>query len=105
MKVKVSKVMAKTLNKGCHNMHVAYDVLSAKTYERLVDCDLFKHDSDFTYNDDGVLCVKVLRIVYPGECYAMPQYASTSDLVRIMKTSHATTIEELCSAFQNEYGI
>ena len=88
MKVKVSKIMAKTLNgympDGCK---VEVVNLSPDCFRWFVDCDEWRNEQDYNIETGRFA---VLKISYPRECYACDAYATTRILLDVFKHSDKT---------------
>ena len=104
MKAIVSKVMAKTLNNALNtiDMKIEYHEMSYEAYSTFVSYDTLEHTNDWNFEKS---VFKVLRIIYPEEYYAMPQYATTNDLQRILRNTSKNTLEEFVNEFYKEYQV
>ena len=91
MKCKVTKVMAKTIQKHIPEYTIEYVELKPEAYERYVSYDLLEHENDFDWNKK---VFKVIRVVYPSEYYSCSAYLTTNDLVRCLHGSRNKTINE-----------
>lgn len=84
MKVKVSKTMAaairKALKEDLTGYRICYTEVDLNAYTRSVDYCLWSHEEDY---DAEHAVMKVIRIEYPAEYYAMPRYLTTKDLRNI----------------------
>ena len=94
MKLKVTKTMVKTLNKYAKDKPLTffYNTTSPANYERFVDSDLFRNESDFDYNT-GVF--KYIEVIYPPDFYALPGTLTTNDLKRLYVSGD--TVETFCN--------
>ena len=86
MKVMVSGVMAKALQKAMPNYKITLAKMPLNNYSLCVG-DVFRHEEDFDANNNTM---KVIKICYPSEYYAMPNYITTYDLVKAYKGSNGT---------------
>lgn len=59
-------------------------------------------DVDIDWNDNTV---KVLKVNYKPECYAMSQYITTGELCKLARGITDLTMEHYISAFRNAYEI
>lgn len=59
-------------------------------------------DIDIDWDDNTV---KVLKVNYKPECYAMSQYITTGELCKLAKGIIDLTMENYVSAFKNAYEI
>lgn len=93
MKLKVTKAMVNTLNRYAKGNPLRFEfrTTSPANYERFVNSDLFKNESDFDYNT-GLF--KYISVIYPGEFYAPPQTLTTYDLKRLYVSGD--TVETYC---------
>lgn len=84
MYVKVSNPIKKIIAESLSGIAagVRIEKMTPDQYERLVDYNLLKHTADF----DGVQ-FKVIKVIYPPECYALPEYITTWDLITTYKES------------------
>jgi len=84
MKIKVSKVMAKYMNKQLPEYRFTVIELSDDNYHYLTGEDVYTAEDwgDFNYNTRAT---KVIKIEYPDEYYATPRYVSTKELNKIFK--------------------
>lgn len=89
MQCKVTKVMAKTLQKYIKKYQFEYIEMSAEQYELYVGYDLLEHENDFDWNKGRF---KVIRVIYPLEYYACDSYLTTNDLVRLAKQGEDLSI-------------
>lgn len=87
MKVKASQVMVKELKKHIQEYSITLEKLSERAFSLYVDIDSYKHDADYNINT-GLF--NVIKVSYPYECYAMPKYITTADLLKVFKNSDKT---------------
>lgn len=84
MKVKVTETMCSELNKALGNMGTTsiseFQFVSLNPYQSF---DNDETDLGFDYAGNWVR--HAIKVVYKDECYAMPNYIATSDLVRIFR--------------------
>lgn len=103
LKVKVSNPMAKAIKTALNG--IAFDVeigkMNIELYQALVDYDALNHTEDW---DAKANKLKVIRIEYPADCYAMPTYITTKDLTRIFRNSDHT-YNGFMNEIRNEYAI
>lgn len=94
MFTKVTKAMVNTLNRYVKGnpLRFEYRTTSPANYERFVDYDLFKNESDFDYST-GLF--KYISVIYPGEFYALPKTLTTYDLKRLYVSGD--TVETFCN--------
>lgn len=101
MYVKVSnpikKIIAEALSGTAAGVKI--EKLTPDQYERLVDYNLLKHTSDL---NNGLF--KVIKVIYNPECYALPAYITTWDLVTTYKESDGT-LDGFRNAIKNQYTI
>ena len=102
MKVKVTKVLARTLNKNIKEFSIEYDEMSEAAYRAYVDSNLFNNEGDYNYNTGKF---KVFRVVYPDGCYSFNRYITTKDLLRVFSRVQNASIEAFCKELVYEYGI
>lgn len=105
MKVQTTKILAKTLRERKPDKFkgyiLEYDKISIANYRRNVNC--FEDINSIDYDRKNQR-FKVFRLTYPYEYYAMPQYITTADLIRIFKKSDRT-LQGFVNAFYREYEI
>lgn len=86
MKVKVSKVMANTLNKEAKKQnkqfYFSYVEMEQEQYRSKVSFELLDHTNDYDYEKGKF---KVIEVAYPANCYCLPRYLTTNDLIKIVK--------------------
>ena len=93
MKVMVSKVMCRELNKYAQTQPVfnryefQFDELPPRLYEWHVRMDSYKYENDWQ-EDKGLF--KFIRVIYPDDYYAMNKHLTTNDLERCFKHSDGT---------------
>lgn len=92
MKVKVSKTMVKELNKYAKNLEFAYRECNIDTYRTCVNYDVFGNNAD--YNTKTGL-MKFIQVNYPSEYYALPQYLTTRELLKMLDSGD--TVESYCN--------
>lgn len=102
MKLKITKVLAKELNKRINAFDIEYDELNESSYRFYVDCSIFDNEIDYNYKTDKF---KVFRVIYPDSYYAMSHYITTKDLVRMFRRLSNKTIDDLVQEIINEYSI
>lgn len=89
MKVMVSKTMAKFIAKELkpEKISVDYMEISQDDFRFCVDSCYMDHLADWDFDKQ---VFKVIRLVYPPECYAMPQFITTKALDHFFKKSDRT---------------
>lgn len=91
MKIKTSKVFAKALQEQLKKSSLRYTVEQVKMppahFRAFVDVYDFNHDNDYNFNDN---CFTVLKVTYPADYYACPQYLTTNDLIKVFRKSDKT---------------
>jgi hypothetical protein len=109
MKCKVTKTMCKELNKAIKD-----DYCIEKVYYIEYTAEEYKYYVNFQYLFDDYIWsdwrpeknkFAVLLIEYKADCYAMPQYAATSDLQEIIRDCKEKTIDEFVEGFKRRYHI
>ena len=107
MLVQVSKKMVNELNKAAARpagVTFYYTEFSVDAFRAYVDFDLWDHENDLKFDKEGRNVFKVISATYDPEYYAMPQYLTTNDLLRIYKRSNKT-FDGFISAVYEEVGI
>ena len=99
MKIKVSKVFADFINKTAKELGFSAEASVVKMSERayrlnvglnaMLDADDY---GDYDWAEDEY---KVIRVVYPEEYYACPQYLTTAMLINEYRRRGVSTIDEL----------
>ena len=87
MVVKVSKKMAKQLQKEFKEYKIEYQEMTEQVYSYCVDINSFNHDNDYDFITNKF---KVLKVIYPSSFYALPKYLTTNDLLRLFLKSNKT---------------
>lgn len=103
MKVKVTKTMARELNKHAKNKPYRFEYRTATTdfYRHAVNYDIY---TAYDYGDyDYENGFKYIAVIYDGELYAVNQYITTFDLVRLFDKSD--TVTTFCERVVNAYEI
>lgn len=102
MKIKVSKVFAKHIEKVLPEYTVRVIELSDDSYQALVGGSVYTAEQwgDFNYNTRAT---KVIEIQYPAEYYALPRYLGTYEINQIFKGIN--TIEGLNTEIVNALSI
>ena len=103
MQIKATKVFARELTKQLKGNYCIESVEFVKiprdrAYITVGDYS----DIDIDWDDNTV---KVLKVNYKPECYAMSQYITTGDLNRLTREIDELTIENYIDAFKNAYEI
>lgn len=75
--------------------------LTPEAYKAHVDIDLWKHEDDFLASSNTI---RVVKLIYPAEDYAMPAYITTQDLKRCLAMSDRTW-NGFFNEIRNEYAI
>lgn len=104
MQVKVTRPMVKALNETLeqHGMKAVLQEMPAHVYEFKVDYQSFLNEIDWNEKKN---VFKVIRIDYPEECYAMPKFCTTRDLIRIFHYCGGNTWEDFMREFMDCYQI
>ena len=99
MKVKVSKVFADFINKTAKELGFKAEASVVKMSEQMyrlhvgLKAMLDAQDTDdYDWGEDEY---KVIRVVYPDEYYACPQYLTTTALTKEFRRRGVTTVDEL----------
>lgn len=99
MKVKVSKVFADFINKTAKELgfkaEASVVTMSERGYRLNVGLDAMfdaQDNGDYDWAEDEY---KVIRVAYPDEYYAMPQYMTTASLTKEFRRRGVSTEEEL----------
>jgi hypothetical protein len=75
--------------------------LAPDAYKAFVDIDVWKHEDDFLESSNTL---RVAKLIYPAEDYAMPAYITTQDLKRCLAMSDRTW-DGFFSKVREEYAI
>lgn len=106
MKVQVTKTLCKELKKNIKSFDIEYIELPLNQYKSTIDFDIYDHEIDYNF-EKGVF--KAFKIIYPYDCYALPQYITTKDLKRLFKdmvmSQDSLTIKNFCKRFELNYQI
>ena len=99
MKVKVSKVFAKFINDTAKELgfkcKASVVTMSERGYRLNVGLDAMldaQDTGDYDWAEDEY---KVIRVAYPDEYYAMPQYMTTASLTKEFRRRSVSTADEL----------
>lgn len=99
MKVKVSKVFANFINKTAKELgfkaEASVVTMSERGYRLNVGLDAMldaQDNGDYDWCEDEY---KVIRVAYPDEYYAMPQYMTTASLTKEFRRRGVSTADEL----------
>ena len=104
MKIKVSKVFADFINKTAKELgfEVSAKVveLSENMYRLHVSYDIFRAEDfgDYNYNTGKY---KAIKILYPENYFACPNYLTTYQLTQEFKRNNVSTISELKEMIKN----
>lgn len=103
MQIRASKVFARELTKQLKGNYCIESVELVKIPRDRVHVVVgFGYsDIDIDWNDNTV---KVLKVNYRSECYAIPQYITTRELGKLANGIEPT-IENYVDAFKNAYEI
>lgn len=104
MQIRATKVFARELTK---RLNGNYCIDSVELVKIPRDRAYFTvgggySDIDVDWSDDTV---KVLKVNYKPECYAVSQYVTTGELGRLTNGIDELTIENYLDAFKNAYEI
>lgn len=99
MKVMVSKVFAAFINKTAKELGFKAEAevvtMSEQAYIVNVGIEAQWEAEDYGDRDWTTGEYKVIRVVYPEEYYAMPQYLTTAALTKEFRRRGVTTVDEL----------
>jgi len=99
MKVKVSKVFAAFINKTAKELGFKAEAevvtMSERGYRLNVGLDAMLDAQDNGDYDWGEGEYRAIRVVYPEEYYACPQYLTTASLNKEFRRRGVTTADEL----------
>lgn len=79
MKVRVSKTMAKTLDKAISEYKIIWVEMTPREYDIYVGGLCGYYDS-----------YRAIKVIYPDSYYACPRYITTEDLAKAFKSSNGT---------------
>jgi len=95
MKIQVSKVFARFINRTAKEMYFAAKAevvdLSVNEYQMHMG-DVYEGESDFNWKTGKI---KAIRVVYPYGYFANPLYISTAMLLRECRRRNVGNVEEL----------
>lgn len=91
MKVQATKSMTRAINdylksKG-EKMVAVYETMSREAYKIKVDFGIWSNENDYLPASGEM---RAIKIVYPSEYYAMPQYLTSAALVKIFRKTDKT---------------
>lgn len=100
MKVKVSKVMADFINKAAEELgfkaHASVETFTERGYKMQVDVMMdpweLERLGDYDYRRDEY---KAIRVDYPDDYYACPQYLTTKGLLKEFRRRRVENEQEL----------
>ena len=99
MKIKVSKVFADFINKTAKELgfkaEASVVTMSERGYCLNVGTSAMLDAQDTDDYDWGEDEYKVIKVVYPDEYYACPQYLTTTSLNKEFRSRGVTTADEL----------
>lgn len=98
MKVKATKIMAKTLQEQFKDYKITLEKYNERVYGTLVDYNTFDHEEDYDYNTSKF---NVIKITYPDDYYACSRYLTTRTLTRLFDSSNGT-FESFIQQIKNE---
>lgn len=84
IKVMVSNPMLKIMRAALPDYSVSLEKMNQDVYRTRVNYDLFTALQDL---DNRTGRIKVFRIAYPADFYAIPMYITTQDLTKIFRNS------------------
>ena len=102
MKVKITKTLAKTLNKEIKDFDIEYVEMNFNQYKAFVNYRPFENEEDYDYAKDKF---KVFRVIYPDEYYACNQYITSKDLKRIFNYCSDNKLKTFVNELRNEYAV
>lgn len=103
MKIKVSKVFASYMKKQLpKDYNITVIEVTDDTAIALLGRDRFWNTQSQDFNDNTRL-TKVIKITYPDEYYAMPNYICTDELSEMFKRDGVTDIDSLNKMITNNF--
>ena len=103
VRCKVTKVMAKTLQKEFKNYRIQYEEMGLDDFKRFVRVDYLDYlDDDYNWDKERF---KVIRVSYPSTYYAMDRFLTTSDLKECIRRTPNKTLEQFLNEIRNEIEI
>ena len=104
MQIRATKVFAKELTKRLKGNYCieSIELMKIPRDRAYLTIGGGYSDIDIDWNDDTV---KVLKVNYKPECYAMSRYITTGELGRLTNGIEELTIENYVNAFKNAYEI
>lgn len=104
MQIRASKVFAKELSKQLKGNYCieSVELIKIPRDRAYITVGGGYSDMDIDWNDGTV---KVLRVIYKPECYAMPRYITTGELSNLCKGIRELTIENYINVFKDAYEI
>lgn len=111
MRIQTTKTLTNALNKEVkktnYNMRFDHIEISSYDYSRIVSINFDDMEKDYDYRSGKC---KAIKVIYPGECYAMENYITTNDLLRIANKIDGTiydplTVENFAQHVFEEYEI
>lgn len=104
MQIRATKVFAKELSKRLKGNYCieSVELVKIPRDRAYLAVGGGYSDIDIDWNDNTV---KVLKVNYKPECYAMSQYVTTRELGRLTNGICGLTIENYVDAFKNAYEI
>lgn len=101
MKVKATQPMTKLIKERFPTFGVRLVKFTPDEYKTFVDYDVFRNEKDYNPRTGKL---QAIRIDYPADCYAMPRYVTTKDLIRVFMASDRT-LSGFISSLENEIAI
>lgn len=101
MLVKATNPMTKLLNANLNQYVFRLEKFTPHQFKMFVDIDDYKHENDYNPASGKLQAIKV---IYPGEFYALPRYLTTNDLIKAFRSSDKT-IKGFLQAVKDEIEI
>ncbi len=104
MQIRATKVFAKELTKQLKGNYCieSVELVKIPRGRAYIVVGSGYSDIDIDWDDNTV---KVLKVNYKPECYAMSQYVTTGELCKLARGLADLTMENYISAFKNAYEI
>ena len=111
MKIKTTKTLTAALNKEAQKQQTDmwFDCITLSSYDYSKIVSYRFEDMERDYDMRTGKC-KAIKVIYPGEYYAMPNYITTNDLLKIAGKIAGTvydplTVENFAKHVFEEYEI
>lgn len=104
MQIKITNKMVQMLKKALPDYDFKIVKLNRREYATMVHYDIFTamDHGDYDYAND---IYKAIRVLYPANYYALPNYITSKELKELVKNNNVNNSDDLLRELKNAYEI